>query len=296
MAIYPKPIMVRLTLSFTILFVQGLLGHAQAPAYTGWRLSLHQFADLRASKDAYTFTCNVVNTGREAVTIAKGKSAPEQLVCEVDTFALPADIKSRRDDICASIFQAKIELAPGATQQKVRLSIPFVASNAEMIAQAETKPSATTKPAAKPKAPEPDFQPESETYCPDLRFDTAYVVDQTKSTVTVRYVLRNVGGSTARLLGSTDAEGDNIAVNVYFNRATRLTRGAMLGDGTYLREGKETQTGLLFPDARLYGEITVSREHHTKMAPNIILEVDPFTSLVECDKTNNTFVVRMELE
>jgi hypothetical protein len=140
-----------------------------------------------------------------------------------------------------------------------------------------------------PKKQEPAFVYEES--CPDLRFDTAFIVDQSKSQLVIRYVIQNVGGGTARLLGTSDAVEDNLAVNVYFNRATKLTRGAKLGDGAFVREGKETTNGLLFPNARLFGEITVSREHYNQFSPNIILEIDPFTSLVECTKTNNTFVI-----
>jgi hypothetical protein len=273
--------MVRTYLFLSIFCIFANIICAQTPTYQGWRLSVHRFEDLKVSKDGYTLYCQVVNTGREPVVITKGAENLGQIICEIDTFALPKELKSKRDDVCTALFAQKIVLQPGAAQPRIKLFIPNSATTTDIV----TIP---VKPSTGTSAPEGIDYEQS---CPDLRFDTAYIVDQTKNEVTIRYVLRNTGGSTARLLGETDAQEDNLAVNVYFNRATKLTRGAIQGGGTYLKEGKETTNGLLFPNARIFGEVTVAKERLNQFAPNIILELDPFMTLVECDKKNNTFVI-----
>jgi hypothetical protein len=275
--------MVRTYLFLSIFCLLASALRAQTPTYQGWRLSVHQFEEIKASKIGVTFTCQVVNTGRELVSFGKGVAPHAQLVCEVDTFSLPKEIKGRRDDICAALFAQRIDLVPGAAFPKLKLFIPVSTQSTPIVGgTVVTNTQAGTS--------------VNETYdyeqsCPDLRFDTAYIVDQSKSNITIRYILRNTGGSTARLLGNTDAQEDNMAVNVYFNRATKITRGALLGGGSYLSEGKETTNGLLFPNARIFGEVTVPKERLNKFAPHIILELDPFMTLVECDKKNNTFVI-----
>lgn len=278
--------MFKYSLVFSVFILQHLLGFTQAPAYQGWRLSIYQFADLKASKDQYSFLCSVVNTGREPVQFDKQNPPNTKLVFELDTFALPKELKGRRAAIYQSLLETKINLKPGDAVSKLRLAIPLKPT--EPI-ESTNQPAITTPQTKLPSDTDSGF--DYVRSCPDLRFDTAYIVERTKQTLTIRYVLRNQGGSTARLLGDSDAEGDNLAVNVYFNRATKLTRGALLADGSFIKEGVETQNGLLFPNARLHGEIVVSRKNQSVHASNIILEVDPFTSLVECDKTNNTFVI-----
>ena len=286
--------MVRIAIVLSFILAQGLLGFTQAPTYTGLRLSLNRFDEVKTSKTAYTFSCNVINTGREAVAFSKSSPAPLDLVLELDSIALPSPIKGRKSDIFKSLLQATIDLQPGQTSTKIKLAIPLVQALHD-TKSTPTNTNASIIPQKATTAGTKAYQ-DYETSCPDLVFDTAYIVDQGKGQMTIRYVLRNIGGSTARLLGNTDVEGDNIAINVYFNRATKLTRGALLGDGVFITEGKETQNGLLFPNARLYGEIVVPTERHNKFAPNIILEVDPFTALVECDKTNNTFAILQTID
>ncbi len=281
------PNMIKYLFVISVFVLQHLLGFTQAPTYQGWRLSIYQFADLKATKDQYSFLCSVVNTGREPVQFDKQNPPNPKLVFELDTLALPKELKGRRSAICQSLLENKINLKPGDAVSKIRLTIPMKTIDGQ--ASNTPKPEPSKSQAKLPSNTDAGFDYVKS--CPDLRFDTAYIVERTKQSLTIRYVLRNMGSSTARLLGDSDAEGDNLAVNVYFNRATKLTRGALLADGAFIKEGVETQNGLLFPNARLFGEIVVSRKNHSVHTPNIILEVDPFTSIVECSKTNNTFVI-----
>lgn len=283
--------MLRSSLIVLALLAQGLLGFTQpASAYKGWRLSIHRIADLQTNKHGHAFTCNVINTGREKVSFSKNSPPVADLVFELDTVSLPSQLKGRKSDIFQALLKEKIDLGAGQTSSGVKLFVPLTAKAAAVPTPANPK--------------EPSFQVAArdtsnrfidyENSCPDLVFDTAYIVAKSKTSMTVRYALRNIGGATARLLGNSDEEADNLAVNVYFNRATKLTRGALLADGAFVKEGKETQNGLLFPNARLFGEITVPADRYNKFVPNIILELDPFNTIIECDKTNNTFVISTE--
>jgi hypothetical protein len=143
-------------------------------------------------------------------------------------------------------------------------------------------------------SPEPDIvkTPEiSETNvnlkCADLVFDSVYVVKQKKNTLLLHFILVNNGNAPASLLGQTKEKEDNLAVNVYMTSGLKLTRGSFLLDGIFFKD-KETEAGLLLPGKRLEGEIEVSTENRTRFTPNLVFELDPFQTVQECNRTNNT--------
>jgi hypothetical protein len=123
--------------------------------------------------------------------------------------------------------------------------------------------------------------------CADLVFDTVYVVKQKKNSMLLHFVLKNKGNATASLLGQTNEKGDNIAVNVYMTSGLKLTRGSFLLDGIFFKD-KETEAGLLLPGKLLEGEIEVNTENRTRFTPNLVFELDPFQTVQECNRTNNT--------
>jgi hypothetical protein len=284
--------MERIILIIVFTLAHGFLGYTQGANYHGYRLSLHRFTEVKTIKQSLTFNCTVINTGRERVSFSKSKPPKSTLVFELDTLTLPSPLKGRNSDIFLSLSQNNIELDPGQSTEELKLTIPLTAKGQAPKPKKEQK---TMKDIAKEANTGTDYI-DYESSCPDLVIDTAYIVETTKNNFVIKFIARNIGGATARLLGKTDAETDNIALNVYFNRGIRLTRGALLGDGMFIQEGKETQNGLLFPNGRLYGEIQVPRDRHSKFAPNIILEIDPFSSILECDKTNNIYVIKMVME
>jgi hypothetical protein len=131
------------------------------------------------------------------------------------------------------------------------------------------------------------FENEVKGKCADLVFDTVYVVKQRKNSMILHFVLQNQGDATAKLLGTTDAKEDNIAVNVYMTSGLKLTRGSFLADGVFIKD-KETENGLLMPGKRLHGELEINTENRTRFTPNLVFELDPFQTVQDCDKTNNT--------
>jgi len=130
--------------------------------------------------------------------------------------------------------------------------------------------------------------------CPDLVFDTVFITQYTDKKMTLDYVVRNRGSQSARLLGDSPSREDNLAINVYFSGSLRLTRGAVLGDGIFVREGRETLDGVLLPGQQLQGSLVVNLKDRTSFSPNLILELDPFQTVRECDKANNTWGVKVE--
>jgi hypothetical protein len=70
-----------------------------------------------------------------------------------------------------------------------------------------------------------------------------------------------------------------------------MTRGAILAETTWLQNGIESFDGILRPGRLLVGTVVVPLEKRTRLTPNLILELDPFLSVDDCDRTNNTIPV-----
>jgi hypothetical protein len=177
---------------------------------------------------------------------------------------------------------------------------------ADPLPTSETKPKKPNKEVEKPKEQtkqqqpvkisaqdtevlvnEKSFENEPMKNCADLVFDTVYIVKQRKNSMVLHFTLRNIGDATAQLLGSSGAKEDNIAVNVYMTSGLKLTRGSFLADGIFFKD-KSTDGGKLFPGKLLEGEIEINTENRTRFTPNLVFELDPFQTVQECNKTNNT--------
>jgi hypothetical protein len=299
--------------------------------YTGQRLSVFGIKITDQNEKSFSFKYQIVNTGREAVSLGKSASKNEALVVEFDTTNVPVFLLPHLSSIVEALLLEKIALKPGATLQNESLK---VYKNNQKTASTspkkeEKKPKDLPKKPSEPvaqiedplpqKVKEPDapkqkpikskdipqqpikisaqdteeiantksFQNDPNVKCADLVFDTVYVVKQRKNTMLLHFTLQNNGNTSAHLLGETDAKEDNIAINVYMTSGMKLTRGSFLADGIFIKN-KETEGGLLLPGKKLHGELEINTENRTRFTPNLVFELDPFQTVQECNKTNNT--------
>lgn len=265
-----------ITVIFQLTFNGQAAAQQEATIYKGLRISLFAFEVLKQKPDNVSLRLQVVNTGRLPVSFGrKGEKPPESLVVELDTLQLPAILQGRENLVSEAVRNSKVELKPGEMQEGLKLDIKL-------------KPKRPEEKRNTPEAGSP------EKGCANLVFDTAYIVEYTEESMRLHYIIRNAGNLPANLLGKTGAEDDNLAVNVYFISGNKLTRGAILADGTFIHEGDETLDGILSPDQVLHGELKISLKNRTQFAPNLLFELDPFLQINDCDRTNNTIVVKVE--
>lgn len=260
----------------TLFFLLPCLLQAQPVIYKGLRISLFGFETVKQAPKSLTLRCSVANTGRYAVAYGKsGETMPPALVIELDTQAVPMVLRGREYLLSEAVKKEKINLPPGAVRKKLEMKI-----NLQDLV-----------PDSLPHLPGLQNPLDG---CADLVFDTVFITQYTDKKMTLDYILRNRGSQSAQLLGTSPAKEDNLAINVYFSGSLRLTRGAVLGDGTFLRQGRETLDGMLLPGQQIHGSVEVSLRDRTRFSPNLILELDPFQTVRECDKANNTWGVKVE--
>lgn len=265
-----------LSIVFLLAAASGISAQQESPIYKGLRISLFGFEVLKTKPENVSLRLHVANTGRLPVSFGKkGAKAPESLVIELDTLGVPVILQGRESLISDAVRYQKINLQPGEMMDGLKLEINLESQRAG----GKTSPSDPSAPVAG---------------CADLVFDTANMVEYTDDIMLLRFVIRNAGKAAAYLLGATDADEDNLAVNVYFVSGNKLTRGAILADGIFIHAGRETLDGVLLPEQHLEGEIRINLKNRTQFTPNILLELDPFLKVDDCNRTNNTTVVKVE--
>jgi len=259
-----------------LLLLLPCLLQAQPAIYKGLRVSLFGFETIKQAPKSLTLRYNIANTGRYPLAYGKsGEALPPSLVIELDTQAVPLVLRGREHLLCEAIKKEKINLPPGGVRKKLEMKINFQDVTPDSLSHT------------------PSLQNPLDG-CPDLVFDTVFITQYTDKKMTLDYVVRNRGSQSARLLGDSPSREDNLAINVYFSGSLRLTRGAVLGDGIFVREGRETLDGVLLPGQQLQGSLVVNLKDRTSFSPNLILELDPFQTVRECDKANNTWGVKVE--
>ena len=121
--------------------------------------------------------------------------------------------------------------------------------------------------------------------CPDLYIDTIFVVKQNNRWLEIEYILNNSGKGPAHLLGKSSSDEDNLAVRAFLSSTNKLTRGSLPIGGGFIYNSPND--GLLEVNGTYRGKLKLDIKKLTRFTPYLILSVDPFNAITECDKTNN---------
>ena len=263
------------TLAFWAIFSVYAIAQPDVSIYKGLRISLFGFSIKKQKQERLSVLLSVANTGRLPVSFGKKTDPPpENLVIELDTVNLPIVLQGRESLLTDAIRKEKINVMPGQILTDVVVEVVLKEPETAGIVPADDSINLQI--------------------CADLVFDTAYIVQYTEDKMLLRFVLRNTGDASAWLLGKSDRPDDDLAVNVYFVSGQKLTRGAILADGIFIQKGRETLDGILLPGQILQGDIEISLARRSKFSPNLVFELDPFQTVTDCKRGNNTKAVVVE--
>jgi hypothetical protein len=147
-----------------------------------------------------------------------------------------------------------------------------------------------TEPIKRDTAPSSGFIEEKidlSTGCADLTIDGVRVLESNEKIIKVEFNLFNNGNKAANIYGETRKLEDNVAVRFYASGTQRLTRGSLIVDGIFISEGLKDTKGMLEPKKGVKLTYKVSAEKFTRFSKVMILQVDGFDVVRECDETNN---------
>ncbi len=291
------------------------LPHIDNPEYIGYRMALVNLSvSPDKSKNTYKITFTAINTGRKDLLFGKKISKPPQLVINFDHSLMDTGLSDHVETIRTAVINENFHIAPGkiaeARTVKVKLS-QSPKPPQEVFEPMETNPQKPGTGIELPEkeeqftakaAPMDDFENAllgapahqyDENACSDLVFESIKVVKKSKGKVTLEYTIINNGEGPAKLVHSQKQAHKNLAFQAYLSSKDKITKSSFSLENSFIEKGLKDSNGKLYPGQRFTGTVKINVQKMTKFTPFVILELDPYLSVHECDKTNNKLGVQV---
>jgi len=271
-------------LTFFLLCSLMATGQPSKP-YNGYRVYLADLKVLHQTDKMLKIAFRTVNTGRQDLEFGQGNTEDMQkMVVRFDPVFENGKMQPHLADIIASLKQQSFAVVAGKIGSFREMDVPLTSANSG----AAPPPSETEKEIVETTATTiPDeslyFDPET---CPDLQIESIRVVKQKKNYVVIEYTIKNMGKGPANIEGSSRSSDDNIAVKAFMTSSHKLTKGALVLGGDVVGN-RSKNAGPLLPGETHTTKIRIDTNTMTKFTPVIILELDTFGQVRECDETNN---------
>lgn len=133
-------------------------------------------------------------------------------------------------------------------------------------------------------------KPEASNKCFDLVVEDLEIVRSSKRNIYLKFNLVNYGEGIFKFDRKND-QYDNLSIKAFFASIPRLTRGALIVGGEHFDDIFDEKKFELGFSEKIGGTMKVPLEKMTKFTPVVILELDPFSAVSECDKVNNVSTV-----
>jgi len=237
--------------------------------YKGYRLAYVNIT----SNGKNSIRGTLINTGRHKVIFPLKSATP--IVINFDHTLEEQGVSNHSKQIQEAILRQSFVLEPGQIDSNFSVDIEKgIQENAPEI---------------KPNPEEVlverggDFQD----YCPDLQIDTFFVSKRTKKYAEISFKIVNVGKGPAELFGESRDVEDNVAIRAYASGTENLSRGDLIIGGAYIESGLEDKAGILQPSESFAGAFRVDIRKKTRHMPYLIISIDDYQKLWECDEKNN---------
>ncbi len=289
--------------------------------YSGYRLELVNINLTEEKGNVLRVTGTIINTGRNKVVLPSKHS--NELVIKFDQSLQEAGYIELSDAIKKRLLKQKINLEPGQMAYNTSLGVKKIGSNTPSATKEETPIQSEAVANKKEKTPiqkeettiqtekiaiqkeETTIQTEKvaiqeeeefvakgsnvidEEGCPDLVIESFSVTKRKKKYAEITYTITNKGTAPAALFGEEKAVEDNIAVRAYASGTAKLSRGDMILGGSFIEKGLKEQKGILNPNESYEGVFRIDIRKKTRHMPYLIMFVDTYQGIWECNEGNN---------
>lgn len=130
--------------------------------------------------------------------------------------------------------------------------------------------------------------------CPDLIILDIKLLERKKRALFIEYTLKNIGKSPAPLRKIKAIKSKKIGLRFHFSGDASLSRGDILADGTYIKKSSLPSEGYLPVDSTLVAKTKISLAKKNSYNNFLIAKIDPFSMLIECNESNNTFSILLD--
>jgi hypothetical protein len=282
--------------------------------YAGYRLHVADIKVIKSKNDELFLSCNLANTGKFDVAFNK-KSPMPYLQLTFDQSLAANNLTHLQDNFRDGLLTQALKINLGQVLRNVNLKIKASSpANSETKSQPVALRDAPPKNEAKPKETPANKKNYSEevfekpvfeergaetilnekSVCPDLVFDTIILVKNDGKTAVLDYRISNVGKGPAKIYSENGDDKNNLGLRAFISGSTMLSKGALVIGGDFIKSGLEQSGGILQPGRSFKGSITLDIRRKTRYLPVIILSLDAFMSLHECDRANNTKSILVE--
>ncbi len=275
--------------------------------YSGNRLAMSRMEIIKTKGNTIKIKYNLVNTGRNNITM-QGKSAPKNLVINFDESLETSGLAPHALAIREQLRCEEISIKTGQVQMNNQLKIKVKKEDADNQLAHKGKDKAkkeTTKRKDKSKNKSKNKSKDEavftdavgktnankyldDNFCADLVLTELKVLKKSKKWITLEYTIQNQGKGPAAMLGDKKSDSDNVAIKVYIAGSPKISRGSLVLGGEYLTKGFKDRKGLIPPQESYTASIKLDFRKKTRFTPFVIVELDSFQNIKECDETNNT--------
>lgn len=288
------------TLLWLFLFVANSGVKAQDnPDYHGHRLQVYSIQVMKEGKDFYQIRFNIANTGRKDLDISQKKPLPF-LTLDYDHTLFENKLGSYRENIRRVMTTSDVKLKVGKVTERylIRFSKllpedtirnPFPATIITENAVNRRKDSKTVIEEKPVKMVAEIIKEEAQ--CFDFQIDTVKIIDRNAKWLTLEYTLVNASEAPAPMLGMTKDEKDNLAIRAFISGAPKMSKGALVFGGTFVENMEKGAEGKIPPGKRFSATFRLDMRDKSRYMNYLILSLDPFQTVQECDERNNIYVV-----
>ena len=259
------------------------------PNYKGYRLAITDIVANQQNEEI-NFNFTLINTGRKEIQW-NGNGNDEEVVFNFDYHHSARSLKKYENAFIKALSGAYVDLKPDQIlyNKKLTLQLKVDHQTAEVSEIQEGDLSITSA-----LAKGGTISKQEEQLCSDLIIESISVVKKSNNSVTLKYKIKNQGKTAANISGASKKPEDNLAMTFHMSSSEKLTRGAIPLGGAYVKEGRQIPDGKLYPGKSVTDEIKLDIRSMTKFTPIIIIELDPYLSVDECNETNNQNHVKIK--
>jgi len=302
-------------------------------SYKGYRLFVTNVQLIKNKSAYKKVQFDLINTGRQKISISERRQIPKEWIqLKFDNTWTDLKLSEYIAQFKTALVAQNLTLEVGQMLRTQELKFSTAPEVVTTIAKTTDKPKQEKEPLVektpikedvdsvthkeesiaeekKSKAKEPKPKKEKEEVklpsipvtaiatsidgCADLVFENVTLIKQNKRYATLQYTVKNIGDGPAKMLGKTDEIEDNIAIRAYISGIPQLTRGALTLGGTFIKDGFNETNPTLKPNQTHTAQIRLDITKRTRYMNNLILSLDDYYTIQECDKTNNVFVVQL---
>jgi hypothetical protein len=259
--------------------------------YQGYRLYLTQIKVEKETNNWVRITFTAINTGEKEVDFGK-KGREHWVQVLFDDSIRRSKLGGFRDNIRQELYNINFKLEPG----KIVVDQELKFSKILEWSQPKTKESESEVIVLSSKVVEERLEAEDiiadQEKCADLVFSDFKIVEKGKKHVVLEYAVENIGKGPAPLKIKEKGEDILIGLRVFLSGAPIVSRASKELGMDVLRVPYYQKE--LYPGEKIIQQTEIQTKAKTKFLKYLVLQIDSYRLMRECDRRNNESAVILE--